>query len=37
VSLPATELAASQVLSLPMFPELSNDQIEFTSDLIGRF
>ena len=36
-SLPATELAASQVLSLPMFPELTNDQLEFTADLIGRF
>lgn len=37
VSLPATELAASQVLSLPMFPELTDDQIEFTTDLIRRF
>jgi dTDP-4-amino-4,6-dideoxygalactose transaminase len=37
VSLPATELAASQVLSLPMFPELTNDQIAYTADLIRRF
>jgi dTDP-4-amino-4,6-dideoxygalactose transaminase len=37
VSLPATELAASQVLSLPMYPELSTDQIEFTVDAIRRF
>jgi dTDP-4-amino-4,6-dideoxygalactose transaminase len=36
-SLPATEMAASQVLSLPMFPELTNEQIEFTADQIARF
>ncbi len=36
-NLPATELAASQILSLPMYPELANDQIEVIADLIGRF
>jgi dTDP-4-amino-4,6-dideoxygalactose transaminase len=37
VRLPATELAASQVLSLPMFPELTDEQIESVVDVIGRF
>ncbi len=37
VSLPVTDLAASQVLSLPMFPELTNEQIEYTADLVRRF
>ncbi len=36
-SLPSTELAASQVLSLPLFPELTDEQIEYTADLIARF
>jgi dTDP-4-amino-4,6-dideoxygalactose transaminase len=37
VNLPATDLAAAQVLSLPMFPELTDDQIEYTVEQIGRF
>jgi len=37
VHLPATELAASQVLSLPMFPELTDEQIDAVVDAVGRF
>ena len=37
VSLPATDLAAAQVLSLPLFPELTDEQIEYTVEQIGRF
>ena len=37
VSLPHTELAASQILSLPLFPELSDDQIGFVADQVRQF
>jgi dTDP-4-amino-4,6-dideoxygalactose transaminase len=37
VSLPHTEVAASQVLSLPMFPELADDQIEFVADQVRQY
>jgi dTDP-4-amino-4,6-dideoxygalactose transaminase len=37
VSLPHTELAASQVLSLPMFPEITDEQIEYVADQVRRF
>lgn len=35
--LPWTEQAARQVLSLPMFPQLSDNQVQFVSEYIGRF
>jgi dTDP-4-amino-4,6-dideoxygalactose transaminase len=35
--LPHTELAASEILSLPMFPELTDVQIEFVADQVRRF
>ena len=37
VPLPWTEQVARQVLSLPMFPQLSNDQVRHVSDCIIRF
>jgi dTDP-4-amino-4,6-dideoxygalactose transaminase len=35
--LPETEQAASEVLSLPMYPELSESQIERVADAVGSF
>ena len=35
--LPVTETAANEVLSLPMFPELTSDQVEFVADHVRRF
>jgi dTDP-4-amino-4,6-dideoxygalactose transaminase len=37
VSLPVTERAAREVLSLPMFPELTRDQIETVAGAIQEF
>ena len=37
VSLPHTERAAGQILSLPLFPELSDDQIGFVADQVRQF
>lgn len=37
LSLPATERAASEVLSLPLFPELRRDQLEFVADRVRFF
>jgi dTDP-4-amino-4,6-dideoxygalactose transaminase len=34
---PVTEQAAEQILSLPMFPELSQEQVEHVADLIRAF
>lgn len=34
---PAAEAAASQVLSLPMFPELSREQIDYVAESIREF
>lgn len=36
-SLPVSESLAGEVLSLPMFPELSDDQIQYTVDAIREF
>jgi len=36
-SFPVTELCASEYVSLPMFPELTGDQIQFTADQIKQF
>ena len=35
--LPMTEQISSEVISLPLFPELSNQQIEFVIDTIHKF
>ena len=35
--LPAAEIVAQEVLSLPIHPELSGEQIEYVSDLIKQF
>ena len=35
--LPAAESAADEVLSLPMFPELTAEQIEYVADHVARF
>jgi dTDP-4-amino-4,6-dideoxygalactose transaminase len=34
---PHTENSAQQALSLPIYPEMSNDQVDFVSDAIVRF
>lgn len=34
---PLTEHAANQILSLPMYPELTNEQIEYVADAIREF
>ncbi len=34
---PVTESVASRVLSLPMFPELANEQVEYVVDCIRQF
>lgn len=34
---PITEAFASEIVSLPMFPELSEEQIKYTSDMIKEF
>ena len=36
-SLPITEALASRVISLPMYPELTREQIEFVCDQVKRF
>jgi dTDP-4-amino-4,6-dideoxygalactose transaminase len=36
VNLPHTERAAREVLSLPMYPELSDDQLEFVADQVRQ-
>ena len=36
-SLPITDLLASQILSLPIYPELSNEQIEYVCSKIKEF
>jgi dTDP-4-amino-4,6-dideoxygalactose transaminase len=36
-SLPVTEQISSEVISLPLFPELSNEQIEFVIDIVHKF
>jgi dTDP-4-amino-4,6-dideoxygalactose transaminase len=35
--LPATEMAAEQVLSLPMYPEMSEDSVREVSQAVGAF
>jgi dTDP-4-amino-4,6-dideoxygalactose transaminase len=35
--LPATESAANEVVSLPIFPEITTDQIEYVADHVRRF
>jgi dTDP-4-amino-4,6-dideoxygalactose transaminase len=37
VRLPATEEASAEVLSLPMFPELTEDQIHYVADAVKGF
>jgi dTDP-4-amino-4,6-dideoxygalactose transaminase len=37
VHLPETEKAAQEIMSLPMYPELSNDQIEYVVSTIKNF
>jgi len=37
LKLPQSEQCAQEVLSLPMFPELSEDEITFISDVINHF
>jgi len=34
---PHTEQSALRALSLPIYPEMSNDQVDFVSDAINRF
>jgi dTDP-4-amino-4,6-dideoxygalactose transaminase len=34
---PVTESVASRVLSLPMFPELAKEQVEYVADCVGQF
>lgn len=36
-SFPVTEKAVSRIISLPMFPEITKEQIEFIVDLIEKF
>ncbi len=36
-SLPESELAAKEVLSLPIYPEMSDEQIEHVADAVRRF
>jgi dTDP-4-amino-4,6-dideoxygalactose transaminase len=36
-SLPVSEKAASEVLSLPMFPELTDEQIQSVAEAIAHF
>ena len=35
--LPVTEMAAEQVLSLPMYPEMSEDSVREVSQVVGEF
>jgi dTDP-4-amino-4,6-dideoxygalactose transaminase len=35
--LPVTERAAGEILSLPMYPELTGDEIEFVADSVSEF
>ncbi|MEI6289360.1 MAG: DegT/DnrJ/EryC1/StrS family aminotransferase [Chloroflexota bacterium] len=35
--LPVTEMVVSQILSLPMFAELENDQIDFVANMVAEF
>lgn len=36
-SLPESELAAKEVLSLPIYPEMSDEQIEVVASTVRRF
>ncbi len=36
-SLPNTEKISNEVLSLPMYPELSNEQVEYVIDVVRKF
>jgi dTDP-4-amino-4,6-dideoxygalactose transaminase len=36
-SLPVTESLASRVISLPMYPELTREQIQFVCDQVKHF
>jgi dTDP-4-amino-4,6-dideoxygalactose transaminase len=36
-SLPATEKVAERILSLPLFPELTNEQVDYVIEAIGEF
>jgi dTDP-4-amino-4,6-dideoxygalactose transaminase len=36
VKLPQSEVCASEVLSLPMFPELNQEEISFIADVINN-
>ncbi|MCP4167929.1 MAG: DegT/DnrJ/EryC1/StrS aminotransferase family protein [Chloroflexi bacterium] len=36
-SLPETERAAQEILSLPLYPELTDSQVDYVCDLIRRF
>jgi dTDP-4-amino-4,6-dideoxygalactose transaminase len=35
--LPVTESAAAEILSLPMFPELCDEEVDYIADAIGAF
>jgi dTDP-4-amino-4,6-dideoxygalactose transaminase len=37
LKLPATERAAAEVLSLPLYPELTREQLEFVADAVRHF
>lgn len=36
-SMPATEAVANRILSLPLFPELTNEQVDFVIEAISEF
>jgi dTDP-4-amino-4,6-dideoxygalactose transaminase len=36
-SCPVSELACSQILSLPIFPDLTDDQVDYVADHVGSF
>jgi dTDP-4-amino-4,6-dideoxygalactose transaminase len=36
-SLPVSEEAGREVLSLPMYPELTDEQVQIVADAIGEF
>ena len=36
VRLPITEQVASEIISLPMYPELSRDQIEYVAQAVNE-
>ncbi len=37
ISLPKTEEAASEVLSLPLYPEMTVEQIQYVAEAVGKF